>query len=141
MVSLSLLTQDDLEFLLEIRNDCSTRLQLENDRIFTLDECKIWFENLRSPWYIIKNDVGERVGYFRTNSREIGCDIHPNHRRKGYARASYNLYLKQVQHASLWVFKTNHARLLYESLGFKLSGNKKFVRGREYVEMLFNAPS
>ena len=33
------LTEDDLNFLIEVRNDESTRKFLENDSEFTSDEC------------------------------------------------------------------------------------------------------
>jgi predicted acetyltransferase len=56
---------------------------------------------LTSPWYIIEV-IQERVGYIRTNGDEIGCDIHPNFRRKGYARMAYELYLTRSKaYASL----------------------------------------
>jgi hypothetical protein len=93
-VILSPLTVEDLGFLLEVRNDYSTRINLENDSIFSLDECRNWFKKLMNPWYLIT--AGEnKVGYFRTNGTDIGCDIHPAHRRKGYARSSYLEYLKE----------------------------------------------
>ena len=37
---------DDLQFLLEVRNNESTRYNLENDNIFTLKECQNWFGKL-----------------------------------------------------------------------------------------------
>jgi len=89
MIKLKLLTEEDLSFLLEVRNDDSTRFYLEDDSIFTLDECKKWFVNLNSPWYIIETIEGNKVGYIRTNGDEIGCDIHTKFRRKGYAKMAY----------------------------------------------------
>ena len=84
MVKLRLLTQEDLSFLLEIRNDDSTRLNLENDSIFTLEQCQQWFNNLKSPWYIIEHD-GVSIGYIRTDGDLVGVDIHMDYRKKGYA--------------------------------------------------------
>ena len=86
-VRLHPLVKTDLKFLLEIRNHESTRSQLKNDTIFTLEECEKWFENLSSPWYVIVDEDLLRVGYFRTDGDVIGCDIHPNFRRMGYARS------------------------------------------------------
>ena len=54
MVTLRPLTKEDLPFLLEVRNDYSTRNNLENNSIFTLEQCQTWFDNLKSPWYIIE---------------------------------------------------------------------------------------
>lgn len=134
MVTLRPLTKEDLPFLLEVRNDYSTRRNLENDSIFTLDQCENWFDNLKSPWYIIEiNRVS--VGYFRTNGDEVGCDIHPDFRRKGYAKMAYELYLKDKIYASLWVFSDNFAKDLYLKLGFKETGEKGFIRGRSYLKM------
>ena len=125
-----------LEFLLEVRNHESTRQFLENDSVFTIDECKGWFSNLKSPWYIILADDSP-VGYFRTNGDEIGCDIHPDYRRRGYARMAYEYYLKKVNLASLWVFEDNFAKILYERLGFKETGDQKIIRGRNYIKMVY----
>jgi RimJ/RimL family protein N-acetyltransferase len=136
MIELRPLTDSDLEFLLEIRNDDSTRNNLENNSIFTLEDCEKWFETLNYPWYIIKIDEVS-VGYIRTNGIEIGCDIHPNHRRNGYAREAYKLILKEMDIASLWVFDDNFAKILYESLGFVKSGESKKIRNRNYIQMLW----
>jgi len=134
MVILRPLKKEDLPFLLEIRNDNSTRINLENDSVFTLEECEKWFGNLKSPWYII--EINEyKVGYFRTNENEIGCDIHPNHRRKGYAKTAYEIYLKNKKYASLWVFNDNFAKQLYLNLGFKPTGDIKIIRERPYIKM------
>ena len=38
------LTELDLPFLLEIRNHKSTRVNLEDDSIFDIDQCTKWFK-------------------------------------------------------------------------------------------------
>ena len=131
------LTKEDLPFLLEVRNQESTRNNLENDSIFFLEECESWFKNLKSPWYIIINEHLESVGYLRTNGDEVGCDIHPLHRRQGYAKAAYQEYLKDKTYASLWVFEDNFAKDLYVSLGFIENGEQKFIRERKYIRMVY----
>ena len=136
MMYLLPLTKDDLSFLLEIRNHESTRINLENNSIFTLEECKKWFGNLTSPWYIILNN-DEKIGYFRTNGIEVGCDIHPSQRRKGYARQAFNIYLQDKEKASLWVFEDNFAKKLYKDLGFKETGEIKIIRDKEYIKMIY----
>ena len=136
MVELILLTKDDLSFLLEIRNDLTARVNLENDSVFTLDQCKLWFDTLISPWYIIKiNDIS--VGYFRTDGVTVGCDIHPKHRRNGYAKQAYLKYLEDKQYAELWVFEDNFAKNLYVDLGFKEVNETKYIRNRLYIKMIW----
>lgn len=131
------LTKEDLPFLLEVRNQESTRYNLENDSIFFLEECESWFKNLKSPWYIIINEHLESVGYLRTNGDEVGCDIHPLHRRQGYAKAAYQEYLKDKSYASLWVFEDNFAKDLYTALGFIENGEQKSIRERKYIRMVY----
>ena len=141
MVNLRPLTENDLEFLLEVRNDDSTLQFLENDSKFTLEESTSWFKNTQPKWYIIEifeHPVAYSVGYIRTNGDEVGCDIHPNFRRKGYARMAYKLYLKDKDYASLWVFEDNFAKNLYEELGFTANGKQITIRGRNYIQMEYN---
>lgn len=129
------MTKEHLPFLLEVRNDETTRSMLESDNVFTLQECVQWFVSLQNPWYIIENENGEWVGYFRTNGEQIGCDIHPKFRQQGYARKAYQEYLKDKTYSTLWVFEDNFAKKLYTSLGFVENGNFKLIRNRKYVEM------
>lgn len=136
MVILRELTIDDLSFLLEIRNDDSTRLNLENNSKFTLDECIKWFKSTSPKWFIIEVN-NEKIGYVRTNGDEVGIDIHPNFRRRGYARKAYKYYLKDKDYASLWVFEDNFAKKLYESLGFTPTGESKIIRNKVYIRMEF----
>jgi len=130
------LEESDLPFLLEVRNDPTTRINLENDSVFTIESCTEWFSKTNPLWYIIEVD-GNNVGYIRTNGDEIGADIHPEHRRKGYAKEAYKLYLKDKEYASLWVFVDNFAKTLYTELGFVENGNSKIIRGREYIQMVY----
>ena len=131
------LEKKHLEWLLKIRNHESTRSQLKNDTIFTLEECEKWFETLKSPWYVIMDEDLYWVGYVRTNGDEVGCDIHPDYRRRGYAREAYKQYLKDKTYAELDVFEDNHAKSLYEELGFKETGEVQFIRGRKYLKMIY----
>ena len=135
MIKLKPLTKEDLPFLLEVRNNQSTRKYLENDSVFNLEQCTKWFNDTQPKWYIILNKEEQKVGYLRTNGDDVGCDIHIEHRRKGYARLAYNEYLKDKDYATLWVFEDNFAINLYESLGFKTYGEFKMVRSRKYIYM------
>ena len=131
------LEMKDLNFLLEVRNNDSTRKFLENDSIFTYDECLNWFKTNNPLWYIIEvND--KPVGYIRTNGEDVGCDIHPDFRRMGFAKMAYQEYLKDKKNASLWVFEDNFAKKLYEKLGFKNSGLTKIIKNRDYIHMVWN---
>ena len=130
------LSISDLPFLLEVRNDETTRVNLENDSVFTLTQCEEWFLVRKPKWFIIEID-GKSVGYIRTNGVEVGIDIHPDFRRKGYAREAYKLYLKDKEYATLWVFVDNFAKILYTELGFVQNGNTKTIRGREYIQMVY----
>lgn len=130
------LAEEHLAFLLQTRNHESTRQFLENESIFNIEQCRQWFFKLQSPWYtIFVNEIP--VGYIRTNGEEVGCDIHPNYRRRGYAREAYSKFLENVDRASLWVFEDNFAKSLYHSLGFKENGEKKTIRDRKYIKMIY----
>lgn len=136
-IALHPLEKKHLKWLLEIRNHKSTRSQLENDSIFTLEECERWFETLKSPWYVIMNEDLYWVGYIRTDGDTVGCDIHPDYRRMGYARKAYKEYLKDKDYADLWVFEDNHAKKLYEELGFVETGESGIKRNRNYLKMIY----
>jgi ribosomal protein S18 acetylase RimI-like enzyme len=137
MITFTPLKIEDLPFLLEIRNNPSTRENLEDNREFSLEECESWFRLTKPAWFLVKNQEDKKVGYFRVKGSDIGCDIHPEHRRKGYARQAFKEYLKKVDYATLWVFEDNFAKTLYESLGFRESGETKLVRGKSYVKMIY----
>jgi predicted GNAT superfamily acetyltransferase len=136
MIKLRSLVENDLPFLLEVRNDPSTLQFLENNSKFTLKESLKWFRQNHPKWFIIEiNRVP--VGYIRTNGDEVGCDIHPKYRRRGYAKMAYELYLQDKNYASLWVFEDNFAKNLYEELGFKSIGEEKLIRNRKYIKMIY----
>jgi len=137
MINLRPLTENDLPFLLEVRNDDSTRQFLENNSKFTLKQSLKWFRETQPKWYIIEVNRFS-VGYIRTNGDEVGCDIHPNFRKKGYAKIAYELYLKDKDYASLWVFEDNFAKNLYEKLGFVTNGKSITIRDRNYIQMEYN---
>ena len=137
-VTLLSLRESDLPFLIEVRNDESTRSQLGNDSIFTLEECKVWFKKHKPNWLIIKNSNSTKVGYMRVDDNMVGCDIHPNFRRMGYARLAYQKYLKDIGYAELFVFEDNHAKKLYEELGFVGTGEYEILRDRKYLKMIYN---
>ncbi len=121
--------QDDLPFLIEVRNEC--RAMLHDDSAFTLDQAQAWFAAARPRFYIITYE-GTAIGYFRTSHWEdanrhvsIGCDLHADYRGKGLAQAAYRAFLRflfedcAISKVSLEVLEHNApARRLYRRLGF-----------------------
>ena len=130
------LNELDLSFLLEVRNHESTRENLENNSIFSIEQCTKWFKTLNSPWFIIEVD-NIPVGYIRIDNEYIGIDIHMDFRKKGYAKQAFKEYLKDKEHAALWVFNDNFAKELYLQLGFFETGNIKDIRDKSYIEMKY----
>ena len=135
---------EDCDFILKIRNDDSTRSFLHDSRKFSKTEFKKWFKSKKPDWLkILYND--EEVGYVRTVSSypniEIGMDIAPNHRGKGYAKAAYrklleSLTFKMYNKATLRVLKSNFVALsLYKKLGFKI---KEETDNDLYMELELN---
>jgi GNAT superfamily N-acetyltransferase len=118
----------DGEFILSVRNDSSTLCFLHDSRVFELKDFQIWFKNAKPIWYIISNEYKEPVGYVRTkwidimNNIQVGVDIHPGHRRKGYAKSAYQNIFKMYNYVkifSLEVLEENKLAInLYEKLGF-----------------------
>ena len=145
MMQLREMTRNDLPFLLEVRNDKSTRRWLENNKKFTLKQCEKWFENLKSKWFIIEDNT-VKVGYVRTSDETdvsiyIGCDIHPDSRRRYYASQALKMILDKYNDKNifLWVFLNNAiAYNLYMKLGFQITGREKVVRNQIYLEMQYN---
>lgn len=128
----------DLEFILEVRNDETTRKFLRDDRVFELNNAKEWYNDNKPEWLIILDSAsGDKLGYFRIEGDLVGCDIHPSFRRRGIARKAYQLYLKDKKKAVLWVFEENFAINLYLSLGFRRTGKGQVIRGMNEVEMVY----
>lgn len=138
------ITEDDLIFINEVRNDKETRKYLRNTDEISLNETLKWFRNSKPNWYIIEFEK-RKVGYIRTSSDTketicVGCDIHPNERKKGYARSAYNLILEkfyQTGYLLVWleVFADNFKALsLYRSLNFKET-YRYFLKDREAIIM------
>ncbi len=143
-IVLSKMTEKDLCFVNTTRNIPSTRLWLENNSEITLKETQEWFLISSPKWFII-NHENQKVGYIRTShdtgrSICVGCDIHPDFRRKGYAKKTYDIfldYLYKSGYVNIWleVFEKNEGALsLYKNLGFVILG-KRTVRKECYITM------
>lgn len=148
MISLRPISENDLKFINDIRNDSTTRSQLENTEIISLEETIKWFKEKSPAWFIINWGL-DKVGYIRTshdtgNSICIGCDISPSQRGKGYAKAAYQhliqLYKKKYSIIWLDVYRDNViAYSLYKKLGFiEVGSAPRIVNNREYVTMVYS---
>lgn len=147
MINLNPITEKDLKFINDIRNDPTTRSQLENTAIISLEETIKWFKEKSPVWFIIHCGL-EPVGYIRTSfdtgiSICIGCDISPKQRGKGYAYAAYQhliIKLYEKNYSVIWldVYRDNTpAYNLYKKLGFyEVGSNPRIVNNREYVTMV-----
>lgn len=116
--------RSDLEFFLYLRNTCLD--YIHNNTRYTIEECRDWFEKLKTPYYIIQyRDI--RLGYVRTsneteNSIYIGADVAPQFRRRGVATFALKrvMYLLEKKVYYLEVLTSNkEAKSLYDKLGFK----------------------
>ena len=139
------MTEDDLEFINFVRNHSLTRFSLKNSSHITLKETIEWFHRDNPKWKIVESN-DEKVGDIRTSLDTgeticIGCDIHPDFRRRGFAEYAYGLMIKELyerNYALLWleVFDDNlPARNLYKKLGF-IDVTHRFVNGRKYIAMV-----
>jgi RimJ/RimL family protein N-acetyltransferase len=136
------LTLEDIPFLLEVRNEC--RDFLHDNRMFTLDDCRVWFREKHPDFQVIRFD-GERIGYFRLSNHDqvdasiyVGADLHRSYRGRGLARLAYEAFLpllKNQYHVStvkLEVLSHNTVALrLYQKLGFVEIDRKKGFAVRE----------
>ena len=140
-IILSDIKKDDMFDVLEIRNDDSTRKNLENDTQFTLEQGYDWFDTTLPQWKMIsvqnKTSYYNNIGYVRIDGNTIGIDVHPNFRRQGIAKKAYNLMLPQKKEWQLWVFEDNTAKQLYEELGFYYTGDQGMKRDKLYLHMRY----
>lgn len=134
----------DGSFILEIRNDPTTINCLHDNRIFDLNNFKFWFKSNKPQWYIITNEKNIDVGYVRTklldrHNLQIGADIHPSHRRKGYATKAYKKIFEEfyfVWQFGLEVLSDNLVAIdLYKKLGFIEVERYKLKDGRISIVM------
>ena len=136
MITFRELQFGDLDFLVEVRNEC--RAKLHDNTEFTLAQARAWFETAHPRFYLILNgDIP--IGYFRTSQWSdrhrhvcIGCDLHASHRGKGFATAAYPRFLRflfeehGMNKVSLEVLSPNRrAARLYQRLGFVVEGVKR----------------
>lgn len=146
------LTENDLEWFLNIRNEC--RSYLHCDKEFTLEECRKWFKTDKPERYTVIVYEDQDIGYFRTIRKtapyidncvlvivQIGADIHQDWRGKGLAYKAYREFFRRLKEDSvdfveLEVLGTNtRAYTLYRKLNFVVQNEpgEDVKRGRELI--------
>lgn len=132
------MTIEDLDFFLEIRNEC--RNNLHDNSFFTLSQSKKWFSEFNPSFFIVLYNK-KRIGYFRTSNWEldnktvsIGADIHKTFRGQGHATPAYNLFMNflvlkyEIKTFFLEVLSNNTVAIkLYKKLNF-VKFSKRFHR-------------
>jgi len=125
------LREEDLPFLLSVRNEC--RAFLHDDREFNLEDATEWFRTKKPVFFVLRHE-GEKIGYFRTSdhvgeSLLVGADLAKAYRGKGLGHDAYKAFfpfIKQrlgVSLLKLEVLSSNlRAMHLYEKLGFRETG-------------------
>jgi len=145
--------QNDVDSIIEMRQDDSTRDQLHDCRKFSHENCSQWIseitKSLDAERWVFEKSIelyhsgacGEFIGLARIDKIDhinqtccVGLDIHPKQRKKGFGRYAWEVLLEEMftrrnMHL-VWleVLDTNEvAKSLYEKLGFVLEGK---LRGR-----------
>jgi len=152
-VQLRYMEFDDIPFLITVRNE--SRTSLHDVRKFGLADAVKWWGETKPQYFMIELLDGTPVGYFRTSDWDIswggarrimiGADIHPDHRRKGYAFEAYEMFLSwmfkswEMNKVSLEVLSDNKGAIaLYEKLGFVREGVKReeVLRAGKYLDSI-----
>ncbi|NBP00915.1 MAG: GNAT family N-acetyltransferase [Proteobacteria bacterium] len=126
-ITLRDLQEKDLNFLVEVRNECKDFLH--NASEFSIDSCKKWFNDTKPKFFLIEKENAP-IGYFRTsewtdNSCFVGGDLHKDYRGKGYMKIAYPLLFEKlltlnIKTVFLSVLEFNvRAISLYKKLGFE----------------------
>jgi RimJ/RimL family protein N-acetyltransferase len=89
-VNLRIVERQDLSILLEWDNNVDFRGQFENVKQETMAELERLYDNIKdAQWFFIEKKNGTKIGFIAhflsAGEAEIGYDIVPNERNKGYA--------------------------------------------------------
>lgn len=133
--------EEDLEALRLLHNDMTTSLQLGTVEMVSREEQFDWWKSLAKSrssriFSILTVPSGEVIGMLRmqhidnVNAHcEVGLDILPSYRGKGYGRASYEMTLEFLfQHHNMHMVYlrvaayNEDARRLYARIGFVETG-------------------
>jgi len=132
---------DDLEPLRALHNDMTTLLQLGTVDLVSSDEQVEWWKGLsknrtEKRYSVVELGSGKVIGMVRIQNIdsvnahcEVGLDIVPTHRGKGYGTSSYRMVLEylflhyNMHMVYLRVAEFNERAIrLYEQLGFVETG-------------------
>lgn len=157
-IAFRVVEKDDLSILKKLHNDQTTFLNLYNID-FVDDESQLeWWKNLyknrNDKRYVICNAVNQSdiIGRLRIqninynhNNCEVGLDIRPKYRGKGYGVKSYEMLLEflfehfNMNMVYLQVADFNpNAKKLYEKVGFSETGRlpQFFYRHGKYWDYI-----
>ncbi len=89
-VSLRMVEKQDLPLLLEWDNNIDFRGQFENPKQETMADLERLYDNMKDEqWFFIEKNDGTKIGFIshfpRAGETEIGYNIVPGQRNKGYA--------------------------------------------------------
>jgi len=137
IITIRELVETDLEFLVEIRNEC--RFFLHNASEFSLENCRDWFKKTNPKFYVIQHE-DTPIGYFRTSDWQkdscwVGGDLHKDFRGKGLMKAAYfklfeHLKSLKINVVYLSVLNFNEVAFnLYKKLGFATTSTTDVVQG------------
>ena len=135
---------EDLELLRKLHNDMSTLLQLGSVELVSSDQQVDWWKSLAKSksvqrHSIIQIETGDLIGILRiqnidllNKNCEIGLDIVPALRGRGYGRKSYFMILEYLfMHFNMHMVYlrvgefNDHAKNVYEKIGFYKTGEYK----------------
>lgn len=160
-IAIRVIEKEDLDFLRELHNDQSTWENLLNIHFIDEIDQLNWWENLHIKKNEIRlvicfsDNIKEIIGRLRIlrinhyqNNCEVGLDIIPKYRGKGYGYSAYKLILDflfnhfNMHMVYLMVADFNPtARNLYRKLGFKETGRLPeyfFRHGRYWDYVIYS---
>lgn len=144
--------EDDLRFLMDLRNNPDTWIYLYNPHFVDWESQKRWYENMSkdpSRYYYIfgkyENSIKINLGMVRTDeinplnrSIRVGGDIDPKYRGKGYSKEMYKLIFEycfsylNMHRVWLLVLGTNDRAInLYKKMGMSIEGVQREAIRRE----------
>lgn len=137
----------DLEWLLSLRNDESTRKWLGCSDKLSFEEQVRWYVGMKNDShknYMIIEVDSDPVGLIRKDeidlnnaSIRIGVDIHKNFRRNGYAYNAYRMLISDLfslGYHRIWLLvdeENSPAINLYKKFGFKEEGRQRDALNRQ----------
>ena len=121
---LRLATEDDLSFLLRLRNDKETREWSKTPKEITKTEHREWWNKTTDRIFIAEVD-GQPVGTARLvrhpHELELGIVIAPEHRGKGYSTKMIQAATMEAWHPVVAYVRDTNERSLraFRKAGFK----------------------